>query len=94
MSSHEAPYSMAKPASAIISPALGPMMWTPRTLWVSASAMNLTKPSVSMFVLALELATNGNLPVLYLMPAAFSSSSFLPVQATSGWLYMTAGMLP
>lgn len=40
-------YSMAKVASAIISPALGPRMWTPRMRSVSASERNLTFINVS-----------------------------------------------
>ena len=63
MSSEEAPYSIPITHSWINSPALGPMMWAPRILSVSASATNLTKPSASSTVLALLLAANGNLPV-------------------------------
>ena len=51
---------MASTPLAIISPALGPMMWMPRILSVSSSTMNLTKPSESAFVLARELARKGN----------------------------------
>jgi len=35
-------------------------------------------------VLARALAVNGNLPVLYAIPAVFNSSSVLPTLATSG----------
>jgi hypothetical protein len=47
---------------------------------------NFTKPSESWLVFARELAAKGNLPILYLTPACLSSSSFLPTQATSGWV--------
>jgi hypothetical protein len=54
-----APYSSARVPSAIISPALAPMMWIPNILSVSASARNFTTPSVSRLVFALELAEKG-----------------------------------
>src|SRR5579859_1509841 len=84
ISSDDAPYSMASAHSAIIVPASGPMICTPRTWSVLASAMNFTKPSVSPFALARPLAVNGNLPTLYSVPAALTSSSVLPTDATSG----------
>jgi hypothetical protein len=71
-----APYSSARVPSAIISPAFAPMMWMPNILSVLASAKNLTKPSESRLVLALELAEKGKFPALYLIPAALSSCSF------------------
>lgn len=43
-----ATYSTAKVASAIISPALGPRMWTPRMRSVSASERNLTFIEISL----------------------------------------------
>ena len=84
MSSAEAPNSIASAASAIIVPASGPMMWTPSTRSVAASASTLTKPSVSAFVRARAFAVNGNLPTRYSIPAAFSSSSVLPTAGDLG----------
>lgn len=49
---------------------------------MSASTRNFTSPSVSSFVFARELATMGNDPTLYLIPAALSSSSVFPTHAT------------
>ena len=49
MSSDEAPYSIASPASAIMVPANGPMICTPSTRSVLASARIFTKPSVDAF---------------------------------------------
>ncbi len=63
MSSEEAPNSIASAASAIIVPASGPMICTPSTRSVAASASTLTKPSVSAFVRARALAENGNFPI-------------------------------
>ena len=62
MSSAEAPNSIANVASAIIVPASGPMMCTPRTRSVALSARILTNPSVSPLVRARGVAVNGNLP--------------------------------
>ena len=47
-----------------------PIMCTPRTSSVSASAMTLTKPLVSPLMMALPLAWKGNLPTRVLRPAA------------------------
>src|SRR5204863_3680507 len=46
-SSEAARNSIATQYSAIISPTCGPIMWTPRTSSVLASARTFTKPSVS-----------------------------------------------
>ena len=62
MSSDEAPNSIASASSAIIVPASGPMMWTPRTSSVAASARIFTKPSVSPLARAREFAWNGKAP--------------------------------
>ena len=67
-----------------LSPAFEAIMWIPRTLSLSLSTINLTRPSASAFALARLFAMNGNLPVLYLMPASFSCCSVLPTQAISG----------
>ena len=72
MSSEAPPKLMVMAASWIISPACGPMMWTPSTLSVAASARTYTNPSVSWLILARLLATKGNLPFLYWTPEAFS----------------------
>ena len=64
MSSDAPPKLMVMAASWIISPAWGPMMWTPSTLSVAASARILAKPSVSWLILARLLAVKGNLPFL------------------------------
>ena len=45
-------------------PASAPMMWTPNTRSVFASASTLAKPSVAAMVLARALAVNGNFPIL------------------------------
>lgn len=50
------------------------------------SKRQLPTHSESWLVFARELALKGNLPTLNLTPAALSSSSFLPTQATSGWV--------
>lgn len=86
MSSAEPPNSMATATSWMVLPASRAMMWAPKTRSVSASARILTKPSSSKVARARELAIIENLPDLYLMPAAFSSSSVLPMEATSGWV--------
>ena len=64
MSSDEPPNSMAMAASAISVPASVPMMWTPSTLSVVASARIFTKPIVVLLALARPFAVNGNLPIL------------------------------
>src|SRR6185503_4984131 len=84
MSSAEPRNSIATTASAISSPAIGPMMCTPRISSVFASAMNLTRPVVSPSARALALAENGNTPARYSTPSAFSCCSVLPTQAISG----------
>ncbi len=70
MSSEEAPNSIATAASPIMLPTSGPIMCTPRTRSVLASASTFTKPSVVALTLARAFAVNGNLPTLYSMPAA------------------------
>ena len=47
----------------------GPMICAPNSLSVFLSPRILTKPSVSLLVLALLLAANGNLPTVYSTPA-------------------------
>lgn len=49
----------------IISPAPGPMIWAPKILSVFLSDKILTIPSVLEIALALELAKNGNTPLVY-----------------------------
>lgn len=61
MSSEEAPYSMPSTPSAIISPALGPMMWMPRMRSVALSVRIFTMPSASPTARArLEITDNMN----------------------------------
>merc|ERR1712038_75021 len=83
-SSQDAPYSIAKAASLISSPAAGPMMCAPSSLSVFLSPRILTKPSVSLLVLARLLAAKGNLPTEYSTPSDLRSSSDFPTHATSG----------
>ena len=45
-------------------------------------AMNFARPSASPTVRARELAMKGNVPFLYSMPAALTSSSVIPTEAT------------
>lgn len=90
-SSALAPYSIARTASLINSPATEPIICTPNNLSVFLSANTLTKPSVSRFVFALEFAKCGNFPTLYSTPSFFKSSSVLPTQPTSGCVYITLG---
>merc|ERR1719370_1522715 len=78
ISSQEAPYSIARAASLIISPAPGPIIWAPRSLSVFLSPRILTRPSVSLLDLALLFAAKGNFPTLYSTPSLLRSSSFLP----------------
>jgi hypothetical protein len=55
---------MATQYSPIISETCGPIMCTPSTSSVAASARTFTKPSVSWLILARLLAVKGNLPAL------------------------------
>ena len=64
MSSLDAPYSIARAASLIISPATGATIWHPSSRSVSLSLRIFTSPSISAFVRALLLAERGNLPTL------------------------------
>ena len=64
ISSALAPNSIARAISAIMSPQCGPIICTPKTLSVLASANIFTNPSVSLLTFALEFAKNGNLPTL------------------------------
>lgn len=91
-SSLAAPYSMASTASAINSPALGPIIWNPKILSVFLSASTFTNPGYSSFVFALEFAKKGNFPFVYSIPSPFNYSSVLPTEATSGCVYMTPGI--
>merc|ERR1712151_44174 len=88
-SSEDAPYSMAKQASPMSSPAMALTMCTPRSLSVCLHAKTFTKPTSSWFALARELAPKVNLPFLYSTPSAFSISSVFPTPATSGCVYTT-----
>ena len=65
-------------------PASGPMMCTPSTRSVAASASTFTLPVVSLIVRARPLARNVNTPFLKAVPAATSCSSVLPTAAISG----------
>ena len=64
-----------------------PMVCTPRMQSVSSSTRNLTWPSVSRFVLARELARNGNWPTLYtsLRPSS-SARSYLPMPLPDAYI--------
>ena len=84
MSSALARSSIATTASAIISAARGPIMWTPSISSVLSSAMTFTNPSVSMLARALPLALKGKFPTLYFFPCSFNCSSVNPTAATSG----------
>ena len=64
MSSLDAPYSIARAASLIISPATGATIWHPSSRSVSLSLRIFTSPSISAFVRARLLAERGNLPTL------------------------------
>ena len=69
-------------------------MWTPSSSPVLASATTLTKPSVSLTDSARPSAANGNLPTLSsAWPFAFASSSVSPVDAISGSVKTTAGIV-
>ncbi len=61
MSSEEAENSIASDASPIMLPTSGPIMWTPSTRSVLASAMIFTNPSVVRFDFARAFAVNGKL---------------------------------
>ncbi len=61
------PNSMRTQASWIISPASRPIMCTPSTRSVFASARIFTKPSVVWLTLERPLAVNGNFPTVYAM---------------------------
>src|SRR6185503_13976779 len=84
MSSAEPRNSIATTASAISSPAIGPMMCTPRISSVFSAARNFTRPLVSPRARARALAENGNTPERYATPSAFNCCSVLPTQAISG----------
>src|SRR5688500_4968717 len=84
MSSLDPRNSIATTASAISSPANGPMMCTPRISSVFACAMTFTSPLVSPRARALAFAENGKTPVRYSMPDALTCCSVLPTQAISG----------
>jgi hypothetical protein len=57
-------YSSARQASAISSPAMGPMMCTPRISIAPASATIFAKPAAASIARARPLATNGNGPLV------------------------------
>lgn len=63
------------------------MMWAPRILSVLASEMNLTRPSASSTVRALEFATKANLPTLYSPPSALTCAQHIlkPVRGLKGF---------
>src|SRR6201985_3647183 len=63
-SSAEPPNSINTAASWIISPASAPIIWTPSTRSVFASARIFTNPSVVWLTLVRALAVKGNLPTL------------------------------
>lgn len=75
---------MANTTSAIIFPTCGPIIWTPITLSVFSSTNIFTNPSVSLFTFALELAKNGNFPILYAILSFLICSSVFPTDAISG----------
>ena len=87
-----APISIASAASAMSSVTSGPIMCTPRTLSVLASAMTLHQPSVSLSDIARPDAANGNLPSTGSKPAFLASSIDRPTDAISGSVKITAGM--
>ena len=65
----------------------------PNTLSVFSSAKIFTKPSASSIAFALELAINENFPILYLILFSFNCSSVFPIEATSGVVYTTPGIV-
>ena len=71
--------------SAICSVACTPMMWTPRSSPVPASATAFTKPSPWPRMPALVFAMKGNLPTLTTRPAARACASVMPTLAICGW---------
>ncbi len=79
-----AEYSIASTASAISSPAIGPITCTPRISSLPASATILQNPAPASIARARPLAANGKLPVLIDRPAALACSSVCPTQAISG----------
>lgn len=84
MSSALPPYSMWATAGAMSSEAWRPMIWTPRSLSVLASAMTLTIPSFASDARARPLAANGNFPILTGMLRSLASCSLMPTLASSG----------
>lgn len=84
MSSALPPYSIWATAGAMSSEAWRPMIWTPRSLSVLASAMTLTMPSLASEARARPLAAKGNLPVFTLRPLSLASCSLMPTLASSG----------
>ena len=67
-----------------MSPQCGPIMCAPKILSVFESARIFTNPSDSLLTFALELAKNGNFPILYEIFLSFNCSSVFPTDATSG----------
>ena len=79
-----AEYSIASTASAISSPAIAPMMCTPRISSSSFAAISLQNPAGASIARARPLAMNGNWPTLYSRPLALTCSSVSPTHAISG----------
>src|ERR1700722_18395325 len=88
ISSTVASSSSAVTASAMISVAYGPMMWTPRISPYFASLTTFTKPSWASRMVALELPTNGNLPTFTWKPFSFAAASVRPTLAICGSVYV------
>ncbi len=84
ISSTVASSSSAVTASAMISVAYGPMMWTPSISPYFASVTTLMKPSCASTMVALELPTNGNLPTFTWKPFSLACASVRPTLAICG----------
>ena len=84
MSAASAPISMASTASAMRSPAEGPVMPQPMIRPDASSNSTLVIPSERPRVSERPLAAHGNTPLPYATPAALASFSVTPAQATSG----------
>ena len=84
MSAASAPVSIARAASAIRSPALGPTMPAPMMRSVTSSKITLVRPSSRPNDSDRPDAAHGKVPLPYFTPAALASFSVTPTQATSG----------
>ena len=84
MSAASAPVSMARAASAMRSPALGPTIPAPMMRSVASSNSTFVRPSSRPNDSDRPDAAHGNAPFPYFTPAALASFSVTPTHATSG----------